>query len=166
MSSSWMKEYDTELGLYKYKGKHVICKTEEEKKKKAEQYPSHDEIDLSKPPSKYFYVLTCNTEESIDAEIKRDKQIKKSFITEKKTTLSPKQEKKKRQQDLMIFLSTLVNTGLKKKPLIAKFREQFPKLSSSQICRFINNQLKLKVIEIDKKYKTKPIVVKGRYWRI
>ena len=64
------------------------------------------------------------------------------------------------------FLSTLVNTGLKKKPLIAKMREQFPKLSSSQVCRFINNQLKLKVIEIDKKYKTKPIVVKGRYWRI
>ena len=166
MSKSWMSEYDTELGLYKYKGKQVICKTEEEKKKKADKYPATGAIDLSKPPSKYFYVLTCNTEESIDAEIKRDKQIKKSFITEKKTTLSPKQEKKKRQQDLMIFLSTLVNTGLKKKPLIAKFREQFPKLSSSQICRFINNQLKLKVIEIDKKYKTKPIVVKGRYWRI
>jgi len=166
MSKSWMNEYDTELGLYKYKGKLVISKTEEEKKKKAEQYPSTGAIDLSKPPSKYFYVLTCNTEESIDAEIKRDKQIKKSFVTEKKTTLSPKQEKKKRQQDLINFLSTLVNTGLKKKPLIAKFREQFPKLSSSQICRFINNQLKLKVIEIDKKYKTKPIVVKGRYWRI
>ena len=165
MSKSWMNEYDTELGLYKYKGKLVISKTEEEKKKKAEQYPSTGAIDLSKPPSKYFYVLTCNTEESIDAEIKRDKQIKKSFVTEKKTTLSPKQEKKKRQQDLINFLSTLVNTGLKKKPLIAKFREQFPKLSSSQICRFINNQLKLKVIEIDKKYKTKPIVVKGRYWR-
>ena len=166
MSKSWMNEYDTELGLYKYKGKLVISKTEEEKKKKAEQYPATGAIDLSKPPSKYFYVLTCNTEESIDAEIKRDKQIKKSFVTEKKTTLSPKQEKKKRQQDLMNFLSTLVNTGLKKKPLIAKMREQFPKLSSSQVCRFINNQLKLKVIEIDKKYKTKPIVVKGRYWRI
>ena len=166
MNKSWMNEYDTELGLYKYKGKQVICKTEEEKKKKAEQYPATGAIDLSKPPSKYFYVLTCDTEESIDAEIKRDKHIKKSFITEKKTTLSPKQEKKKRQQDLMNFLSTLVNTGLKKKPLIAKMREQFPKLSSSQVCRFINNQLKLKVIEIDKKYKTKPIVVKGRYWRI
>jgi hypothetical protein len=166
MSKSWMNEYDTELGLYKYKGKLVISKTEEEKKKKAKQYPSTGAIDLSKPPSKYFYVLTCNTEESIDAEIKRDKQIKKSFVTDKKTTLSPKQEKKKRQQDLMNFLSTNVNTGLKKKPLIAKFREQFPKLSSSQICRFINNQLKLKVIEIDKKYKTKPIVVKGKYWRI
>ena len=166
MSSSWMKEYDKEFGIYKYKGFHVICKTEKEKKKKAEQYPATGAIDLSKPPSKYFYVLTCDTEESIDAEIKRNKEIKKSFITEKKTTLSPKQEKKKRQQDLMNFLSTLVNTGLKKKPLIAKMREQFPKLSSSQVCRFINNQLKLKVIEIDKKYKTKPIVVKGKYWRI
>ena len=166
MSKSWMNEYDTELGIYKYKGKKVICKTEEERKKKAEQYPTTGDEDLSKPPSKYFYVLTCDTEESVDAEIKRDKDIKKSFITDKKASLSTKQEKKKRQQDLMNFLSTLVNTGLKKKPLIAKFREQFPKLSSSQICRFINNQFKLKVIEIDKKYKTKPIVVKGRYWRI
>ena len=166
MSKSWMNEYDTELGIYKYKGKKVICKTEEERKKKAEQYPTTGDEDLSKPPSKYFYVLTCDTEESVDAEIKRDKDIKKSFITDKKASLSPKQEKKKRQSDLMNFLSTLVNTGLKKKPLIAKFREQFPKLSSSQICRFINNQFKLKVIEIDKKYKTKPIVVKGRYWRI
>ena len=166
MSKSWMNEYDTELGIYKYKGKKVICKTEEERKKKAEQYPTTGDEDLSKPPSKYFYVLTCDTEESVDAEIKRDKDIKKSFITDKKASLSPKQEKKKRQQDLMNFLSILVNTGLKKKPLIAKFREQFPKLSSSQICRFINNQFKLKVIEIDKKYKTKPIVVKGRYWRI
>ena len=77
-----------------------------------------------------------------------------------------KGSKKDRDRQLMDFLAELVNTGLKKKPLIAKFREQFPKLSSSQICRFINNQLKLKVIEIDKKYKTKPIVVKGRYWRI
>ena len=76
-----------------------------------------------------------------------------------------KESKKDRDKNLMDFLSTLVNTGLKKKPLIAKFREKFPKLSSSQICRFVNNQLKLKVIEIDKKYKTKPIVVKGRYWR-
>ena len=166
MSKSWMNEYDTELGIYKYKGKKVICKTEEERKKKAEQYPTTGDEDLSKPPSKYFYVLTCDTEESVDAEIKRNKDVKKSFIIDKKASLSPKQEKKKRQQDLMNFLSTLVNTGLKKKPLIAKFREQFPKLSSSQICRFINNQLKLKVIEIDKKYKTKPIVVKGRYWRI
>ena len=166
MSKSWMNEYDTELGIYKYKGKKVICKTEEERKKKAEQYPTTGDEDLSKPPSKYFYVLTCDTEESVDAEIKRNKDVKKSFIIDKKASLSPKQEKKKRQQDLMNFLSTLVNTGLKKKPLIAKFREQFPKLSSSQICRFINNQLKLKVIEIDKKYKTKPIVVKGKYWRI
>ena len=166
MSKSWMNEYDTELGIYKYKGKKVICKTEEERKKKAEQYPTTGDEDLSKPPSKYFYVLTCDTEESVDAEIKRNKDVKKSFIIDKKASLSPKQEKKKRQQDLMNFLSTLVNTGLKKKPLIAKFREQFPKLSSSQICRFINNQFKLKVIEIDKKYKTKPIVVKGKYWRI
>lgn len=80
--------------------------------------------------------------------------------------MSPRQEKKKRQQELMSFLASLVDTGLKKKPLIAKMREKFPKLSSSQICRFVNNQLKLKVIAIDTKYKTKPIVIKGKYWRV
>jgi hypothetical protein len=80
--------------------------------------------------------------------------------------MSPKQEKKRRQQDLMSFLASLVDTGLKKKPLIAKMRDKFPKLSSSQICRFVNNQLKLKVITIDTKYKTKPVIIKGKYWRV
>ena len=36
----------------------------------------------------------------------------------------------------------------------------------SQICRFVNNQLKLKVIAIDTKYKTKPVIIKGKYWRV
>ena len=66
----------------------------------------------------------------------------------------------------MSFLASLVDTGLKKKPLIAKMREQFPKLSSAQICRFVNNQLKLKIITIDTKYKTKPVIIKGKYWRV
>ena len=79
--------------------------------------------------------------------------------------LSTKQLKKKRQEDLMNALANLVNKGLKKKPLIAKLREQFPKLSSSQICRFVNTQLKLKVIGIDTKFKTKPLIIKGKYWR-
>jgi len=79
--------------------------------------------------------------------------------------LSTKQLKKKRQEDLMNALANLVNKGLKKKPLIAKMREQFPKLSSSQICRFVNTQLKLKVIGIDTKFKTKPLIIKGKYWR-
>ena len=79
--------------------------------------------------------------------------------------LSSRQEKKKRQQELMCFLSSLVGTGLKKKPLIAKMRGKFPKLSSAQICRFVNNQLKSRVIEIDRTFKTKPIIVKGKLWR-
>jgi hypothetical protein len=62
--------------------------------------------------------------------------------------LSSRQEKKKRQQELMSFLSSLVDTGLKKKPLI------------------VNNQLKSRVIEIDRTFKTKPIIVKGKLWRI
>ena len=79
---------------------------------------------------------------------------------------STKQLKKDRQIELMKALADLADTGLKKKPLIAKMRERFPKLSSSQICRFVNNRLKLKVIEIDTKFKTKPLVIKGIYWRM
>ena len=79
---------------------------------------------------------------------------------------STKQLKKDRQIELMKALADLADTGLKKKPLIAKMRERFPKLSSSQICRFVNNRLKLKVIEIDTKFKTKPLVIKGRWWRM
>ena len=77
---------------------------------------------------------------------------------------SKKSLRQKRQDELMNALDSLAGTGLKKKPLIAKLREQFPKLSSSQICRFINNQLKLRVIEIDRKFKTKPLIIKGKLW--
>ena len=65
----------------------------------------------------------------------------------------------------MKSLSSLVELKFKKKPLIAKMRGEFPKLSSAQICRFINNQLKSRVIEIDRTFKTKPIIVKGKLWR-
>ena len=78
---------------------------------------------------------------------------------------SKKQIKKERNKNLMAYLETLLNVNLKKKPLIAKMRNKFPELSSAQICRFINNQLKLRVIEIDVTFKTKPCVIKGKYWR-
>ena len=38
MDKSWMNVYNDELGVYKYKGKDVICKTEKEKKSVAENY--------------------------------------------------------------------------------------------------------------------------------
>ena len=65
----------------------------------------------------------------------------------------------------MKFLQSLVDTGLKKRPLIAKMRGQFPKLSSAVICNFVNKQLKLKVVAIDTTFKTKPVIIKGKYWR-
>ena len=44
-------------------------------------------------------------------------------------------------------------------------RGQFPKLSSAVICNFVNKQLKLKVVAIDTTFKTKPVIIKGKYWR-
>ena len=52
----------------------------------------------------------------------------------------------------------------KKKNLIKALRNKFPEISSGIICRIIKNYLSLRVLEIDKKYKTKPFVVKGKYY--
>ena len=163
---NWYKQYEIDLGFYNYKGHLVSAKTEKEKMAMAKKYKSKHYLDVSKPPSQYFFILTSDTEESIDAEIKGRKEITKSFAVKVEASLSPRQLKKKRQEDLMKSLSSLVELKLKKKPLIAKMRGEFPKLSSAQICRFVNNQLKLKVIAIDTKYKTKPIIIKGKYWRV
>ena len=57
------------------------------------------------------------------------------------------------------------NEQLKKKPLIKRLREKFPGIGSGVICRIVNKLLEQRVIEIDTKFKTKPILVKGRYWR-
>ena len=57
------------------------------------------------------------------------------------------------------------NEQLKKKPFIKRLREKFPEVGSGVICRVVNKLLEQRVIEIDTKFKTKPILVKGRYWR-
>ena len=177
MNKSWVQELHEEFNFYDYKGKKVIAKTEDEKRKIAKDNKDVSDQRQNKAlkdgillyPLDLF-LLTSHTEQSVDEEIKKDKkdkiELKKSFTLKVKSSLSPRQLKKKRQEDLMKSLSSLVELKLKKKPLIAKMRGEFPKLSSAQICRFVNNQLKLKVIAIDTKYKTKPIIIKGKYWRI
>jgi hypothetical protein len=57
------------------------------------------------------------------------------------------------------------NEQLKKKPFIKRLREKFPEIGSGVICRIVNKLLEQRVIEKDTKFKTKPILVKGRYWR-
>lgn len=176
MNKSWVQELHEEFNFYDYKGKKVIAKTEKEKIKIANDHqPLSDQKQkdaekngvLVYPES--LFLRTSYTEQSVDEKIKKDKkdkiELKKSFALKVKSSLSPRQLKKKRQEDLMKSLSSLVELKFKKKPLIAKMRGEFPKLSSAQICRFINNQLKSRVIEIDRTFKTKPIIVKGKLWR-
>ena len=52
----------------------------------------------------------------------------------------------------------------KKRNLIKALREQYPKVSSNIICRIIKNYLNLRVLEIDRTYKTKPFIIKGKYY--
>ena len=59
----------------------------------------------------------------------------------------------------------LIDTGkYKKRNLIKALREKFPDVSSGIICRLIKKKLELRHIEIDKTYKTKPYVIKGKYF--
>ena len=69
-------------------------------------------------------------------------------------------------RDVRFGAYTLIeNEQLKKKPLIKRLREKFPEIGSGVICRIVNKLLEQRVIEKDTKFKTKPILVKGRYWR-
>jgi transcription elongation factor GreA-like protein len=52
----------------------------------------------------------------------------------------------------------------KKRNLIKALRETYPKVSSNIICRIIKNYLSLRILEIDTTYKTKPFVIKGKYY--
>ena len=60
----------------------------------------------------------------------------------------------------------LIDTGkYKKRNLIKALREKFPDVSSGIICRLIKRKLSLRIVEIDRTYKTKPYVIKGKYYR-
>ena len=83
---------------------------------------------------------------------------------------SPSEPDSKRRRDVHKDVrfgayALIENEQLKKKPLIKRLREKFPEVGSGVICRVVNKLLEQRVIEIDTKFKTKPILVKGRYWR-
>ena len=59
----------------------------------------------------------------------------------------------------------LIDTGkYKKRNLIKALREKFPEVNSGVICRLIKKNMNLRLIEIDRTYKTKPYVIKGKYF--
>ena len=63
----------------------------------------------------------------------------------------------------MIF-KLIEKDNYKKRNLIKALRKQYPKVSSNIICRIIKNYLNLRVLEIDRAYKTKPFIIKGKYY--
>ena len=63
----------------------------------------------------------------------------------------------------MIF-KLIEKDNYKKRNLIKALREQYPKVSSNILCRIIKNYLNLRVLEIDRTYKTKPFIIKGKYY--
>ena len=52
----------------------------------------------------------------------------------------------------------------KKRNLIKALRNKFPDVNSGVICRIIKKYLTLRILEIDRTYKTKPFVIKGKYY--
>jgi len=52
----------------------------------------------------------------------------------------------------------------KKRNLIKELRNKFPNTNAGIIHRLIKKYFSLRVLEIDTKYKTKPFVIKGRYF--
>ena len=52
----------------------------------------------------------------------------------------------------------------KKRNLIKALRNKFTDVNSGVICRMIKKYLSLRVLEIDRTYKTKPFVIKGKYY--
>ena len=59
----------------------------------------------------------------------------------------------------------LIETGNhKKRNLIKLLRDKFPKVKAGVIHRLIKKNLSLRILEIDTTYKTKPYVIKGKYF--
>ena len=59
----------------------------------------------------------------------------------------------------------LIETGNhKKRNLIKLLKDKFPKVKAGVIHRLIKKNLSLRILEIDRTYKTKPYVIKGKYF--
>jgi len=70
------------------------------------------------------------------------------------------------KSDIADRMFNLVSNGkYKKRNLIKALRELFPDVNAGVIHRLIKKNLSLRILEIDKTYKTKPYVIKGKYYR-
>ena len=63
-----------------------------------------------------------------------------------------------------VMFRLIDNDKYKKRNLIKALRQMFPDVNSGVICRLIKKYLSLRILEIDRTYKTKPFVIKGKYY--
>ena len=78
----WAEELYEEFNFYDYKGAFVIAKTEKEKKEIANKHKSLSDQRLKEAKKRGlivvpedFFLITSDTEESVDAEIKRNEEV-------------------------------------------------------------------------------------------
>ena len=62
------------------------------------------------------------------------------------------------------MFNLISNSKYKKRNLIKALRELFPDVNAGVIHRLIKKNLSLRILEIDRTYKTKPYVIKGKYY--
>ena len=62
------------------------------------------------------------------------------------------------------MFNLISNSKYKKRNLIKALRELFPDVNAGVIHRLIKRNLSLRILEIDRTYKTKPYVIKGKYF--
>jgi hypothetical protein len=62
------------------------------------------------------------------------------------------------------MFNLISNSKYKKRNLIKALRELFPDVNAGVIHRLIKKNLSLRILEIDRTYKTKPYVIKGKYF--
>ena len=69
------------------------------------------------------------------------------------------------KSDIADRMFNLVSNGkYKKRNLIKALRELFPDVNAGVIHRLIKKNMDLRILEIDRTYKTKPYVIKGKYY--
>lgn len=93
--------------------------------------------------------------------------IKTIGASEKDLSIRAKTNKGTRVIEKLIY-ATLIshNMSFKKKPFMNKFREDFSFINPSSFNRVLNNMIKIRKLNIDKKYKTKPILVINTGYKI
>ena len=76
----------------------------------------------------------------------------------------PTIEKSVKSEIAGALFNLIENNNYKKRNLIKALRDKFPDVNAGVIHRLIKKYLSLRIIEIDRTYKTKQYVIKGKYY--